>query len=395
MFGIRCTSGVRSSRRVVLALAMATAIGAGVATPVAAEEAPSADLSVTIGHSPASPLTATELTFTVTIHNDGPDPAADLVLGLAHGYPLQFEEASEGCEPGSYNGGTICSFGELASGSDVVATITLRPTASGIYTVPAVVSSETADPDAEDRTATDTVIVRRGPSQGERYIRGTFPLIFDRDPDPGAVTYWADRWNRVFRTGQGRLIDVPIALLNSSEYRRLRVRQAYLSILGRAATPSDVTYWSGRSAAGLTYDRIEQFLFGSGSFKIVHAEDGVAHVFQVLLGRPPTPSELSSWNARVAAGSSYAGVAASLQRTTERWARVMNQRFLQTVGHAATNYDKYLWFSGLLHGATPERLWAELLIGGEYLQKYPRTEDDYGYPIYDFSATRFSALPPG
>ena len=38
--------------------------------------------------------------------------------------------------------------------------------------------------------------------------------------------------------------------MNSSEYRRLRVREAYVRILGRAADTSSLTYWASKLAAG-------------------------------------------------------------------------------------------------------------------------------------------------
>jgi hypothetical protein len=292
---------------------MVAAIGIGVAAPAAADAPPpTADLWVTVGHTPSSPLSGTDLVVTVTAHNDGPDTA--------------------------------------------------------------------------DRTTSDSVIVRKGPSQGERYVRGTFPIILERDPDATALAYWAGKWNRVYRNGQGRAIDTPYGLLTSNEYRRLRIRQSYLAILGRAAKASDLTYWVGRSAKGTTYDKIDQFLFGSKEFRTKHPTDGVATVFGIILHREPTAEELSTWNARTTESQSFAGLAAALQHTTGYWSIVMNDRFQRALGRDANASDRYVWFYGVVHGITVERLWAGLLTGGEYLQKYPRTEDDYGYPIFEFKA---------
>ncbi len=69
------------------------------------------------------------LTYTITVHNAGPDPAAEVVVSDVLSSLVQFESASAGC---IQDGDTvICELGTLAVGEDASVEIAVVPVAAG------------------------------------------------------------------------------------------------------------------------------------------------------------------------------------------------------------------------------------------------------------------------
>jgi hypothetical protein len=366
---------------------------------------PTADLSVSVSHDPSSARTGDEVTFTITARNDGPDTAADVLAGMSFDYPLQFLSADEGCSQAPANNSVVCTLGDVASGADASAEVTVRPMASGLYTVPVAVSSATDDPDAADRQATDALIVQKGPSQGERFVAGTYPLVLGRPADPGAIAYWGARFKAEMGTYPHHLERIPLAWLGSTEYRRLRIRQAYQHILKRAADPSALAYWVGKSQAGWSYQQIERSLMTSAEFRrLAPTEHPSAHptiaytaaVYDRVLGREASDAELVA--GRTLLYSSPRGadlLVAGVQRSVEGRDVIIFDLYHKTLGHDPDPVGRYSMLGRLRDGVSAERLWSELLVSWEYLAKFPPTEDDYTYgePIpvdgvaHDFRAT--------
>ncbi len=383
--------GVAIRRRIRRSAAMAAlATSAAVLAPVAVSAAPapgSADLSASVVHSPASPLSGTDLTFTITATNDGPGSSADVLSALSFDYPFQFKSASAGCALSGQGISVICRLGAVGAGSSARAKVTVTPQVSGVFVVPVVVSSETPDPDVADRSTTDTIIVQRGPSQGARYVAGIYPLILGRPADPGAIKYWGDRFQALSVRGQPT-VSVPAAIIASLEGRQVRVRQAYERILKRAPGNEALAYWAGRLGRGLTDEGLNRQLLRSREFERRHSGDLYASCYRAVLGRSPTADE----QRQLDAGGGIFNLA-YFQHTTEAYNRVIDDLIRRTFDRTPTLADRYFTQLDLRAGLSGEGLWAKLLVSGEFLQKYPRTEDDYYPPIgvpvplgrYDFT----------
>ena len=371
-------------RRWAAAVGLVGAMGVGVLTPTAAQAVdPSADLSVSISHAPATVTTLDQVTFTLTGTNAGPDPATDVVLGMSFSYPLDLVSANPGCRL-SYTEQTsvLCTVGTIASGASTAATIKVVPHASGIYTIPAAASSPTSDPDTADLTASETMLVRRGPSQAERYVRGVFPIVLDRDPDAGAVTYWTKKFQALNKVYPRRYDLVPYGMTQSNEYRRLRIRQSYLKVLGRAATPQDLAYWVPKAAGGLSYEAIERRLITSKEFSAKHGQDPAdptIAAYQVVLGRAPTQKEIEAFALDYANGKTFASIVLRIQRSAGAYGRIVDATYQLALGHAPTALGRYGATVDLIRGLNPERFLAKLLVSNEVMARFPATDDDYDY----------------
>lgn len=120
-----------------------------------------ADLALALSDTP-DPITVGEtLTYSLTATNNGPATATGVMLTnlLANG--VGFVSASPGCSP---VGSTVqCVLGDLASGAQAQATISVQPMSAGDIANVASVSANEADPIPSNNSATETTTVSAEP----------------------------------------------------------------------------------------------------------------------------------------------------------------------------------------------------------------------------------------
>ncbi len=124
---------------------------------------PSADLSVSKSGLPAIGHVGQKLTYTIPVHNIGPDTANTVTATDTIPKSTGFGSAS------ADNGGTCtrskmtvtCTWSTLASGATVTATIVVKPTQKGnITNTVTVAAASPTDPDTSNNTATATTNVK-------------------------------------------------------------------------------------------------------------------------------------------------------------------------------------------------------------------------------------------
>lgn len=379
----RSARGVRR-RLISVAALVVLATGAQAWLAPAASAAPvdpdSADLSVTVDHAPSAPFTGSPLTFTVTATNAGPGAAVAVVAGLSLAYPFRYAPApgpsAAACNLAQETSAVLCSVGTIPAGGSASVQVVVTPFAAGVFPVPVAVASDTPDPDTADRATTDTVLVQQGPTQIDRAVGGIYDQVLDRAPTARETRYWADAW---LRSLWERRYRVPLAIISGSESRRRRVVEAFPRLLGRPASAADVSAWSARLAGGLTFERFEATLVGSGEFARRHPgrTATIQAAFGAILGRRATAPELADWTARVSRGTTVGQLAAALANSTEGRDRVMVRRFRDALGRPPANFDRFFWFSALNEGSTADIEWAKLLVSDNYLSQFPPTSGPY------------------
>ena len=117
----------------------------------------SANMSITKTHSPAAPLVGHDLTYTITARNNGPDATTGVTVQDT--LPAQVTFVSAAASQGSCSGTSAitCNLGSLSSGAQATVTIVVRPTAAGMITNTATVSSDEPDPTPGNNQATDVI----------------------------------------------------------------------------------------------------------------------------------------------------------------------------------------------------------------------------------------------
>ncbi len=126
---------------------------------------PMADLSVTKADSPDPVTVGQTLTYTVTVTNDGPDPATGVTLvdTLPGGVTLVSATPSQG-SPCSGTSTVSCSLGNVAMSGSASVTLTVTPNAPGALSNQADVTANESDPDTLDNTVTANTTVNAIPA---------------------------------------------------------------------------------------------------------------------------------------------------------------------------------------------------------------------------------------
>ena len=150
---------------VLATLAILQPAGEGPARAGAAVSDP-ADLSLTISDSPDPVATGAVLTYTIKVHNAGPDPATSTVVtdGLPGG--VTFVSAASSADTCTHSGSkVICDLGTVTTTVDQ--TITIRTTVkkkSGEITNSASVASDVTDPTPANNLDTELTKIAQPPA---------------------------------------------------------------------------------------------------------------------------------------------------------------------------------------------------------------------------------------
>jgi hypothetical protein len=139
-------------------------------------------------------------------------------------------------------------------------------------------------------TANTNPFGTKNPDVATAEVRGMYRLILDRNPDPVGLAAGVS----AFKSGTP-LASVALTLLHSNEYETRVVAGDYRTILGRAGTTAEIATWVARMDAGMSAESVAQGFFGSDEF--AHGRDNGVYIesfYEDIMGRPATPSELSS-----------------------------------------------------------------------------------------------------
>jgi uncharacterized repeat protein (TIGR01451 family) len=125
---------------------------------------PSADLAVAQTDAPDPATARGQVTYTVTVRNDGPGAASAVTLTdvlpdatFVSATPSQGTCARAG--KGRRDGTLTCELGSIASGASATVSIVVSPSKAGTITNTASVQAAGPDPDRADNTSTETTTV--------------------------------------------------------------------------------------------------------------------------------------------------------------------------------------------------------------------------------------------
>jgi uncharacterized repeat protein (TIGR01451 family) len=124
------------------------------------DDRPAADLSVVKSDSPDPVTRGAELTYSVVVTNNGPNPAVN--VQLTDTLPADVEVVSATATAGScaqIETAVACSLGDMSSGSSVTVTIIVTAKKDGTLTNTAHVDSISPDPDPANNTDTEETVV--------------------------------------------------------------------------------------------------------------------------------------------------------------------------------------------------------------------------------------------
>jgi uncharacterized repeat protein (TIGR01451 family) len=148
------------------------------------EWTPAPDLKITKA-GPANGVVGGQLSYTLTVKNNGPSNATNVVVGDPVPAGTTFVSAT--ASQGTCDATVSCNLGNLASGDTATVTIVVTATTVGTVTNTATVSASEPDPDTSNNSSTATTEVYGFAPGGGSFVVG------DKSAT-GAVTFWGAQW---------------------------------------------------------------------------------------------------------------------------------------------------------------------------------------------------------
>jgi len=148
-----------------------------------------ADLSV-VKTGPAFVANGGSITYTVTVTNNGPAPANNVMVSDT--IPSSITGATATPSQGSCSGSFSCSLGNLASGASATVTITgtVSSTSGSSVSNTACASADSPDPAPANNCSTTTATVFTMGFGGGAFVVGNLSAV-------GAVTFWGAQWSKL------------------------------------------------------------------------------------------------------------------------------------------------------------------------------------------------------
>jgi uncharacterized repeat protein (TIGR01451 family) len=123
----------------------------------------SADLIVTKADSPDPVRVGNNLTYTITINNNGPNDATNVVLTDTLPANVTFVSSTPGSPTCTQSGGVVtCNLGTINNGANTIVTIVVTPQAAAVGTINNTASASSAEqePNPADNSATESTTVQ-------------------------------------------------------------------------------------------------------------------------------------------------------------------------------------------------------------------------------------------
>jgi hypothetical protein len=200
-------------------------------------------------------------------------------------------------------------------------------------------------------------------------VAGWYKDILDRAPDSTGASFWLGQLNDY----QIPLVKLVTSFLATPEHFAAEVDQFYSTYLHRGADPAGRAFWTNLLTQGMdTRQLVVDFLL-SAEYQGLHADDTsfVQALYQDVLARAASASEVGSWQQQLAAGALNRGaVARAFVTSGEAYQDAVNQDFAQFLGRAPEAAAEEYFVTALQNGTeTPARIVVDILLTGEYYNR--------------------------
>lgn len=134
------------------------------------------------------------------------------------------------------------------------------------------------------------------PKASSAFVKALYEDVLGREAGDVEVHGWG-----MLVTNGRAPVEVAAGFVDSDEYRLIRINDAYKTILGRDAEPGGAAGWLTNMKKGiLTTDDVDKVFLATGEYLTITGgtnETFVAALYLRLIGRAASPSEISGWSA--------------------------------------------------------------------------------------------------
>ncbi|HEV8058850.1 MAG TPA: DUF4214 domain-containing protein [Gemmataceae bacterium] len=192
----------------------------------------------------------------------------------------------------------------------------------------------------------------------------------------------------VARTGNPPTLLGTVAqqLVQSAEYYSDFVTTAYQNYLGRTPDSSGLNYWVTQMQSGLTDEHLEAGFIGSSEYIANHGGSNQAWIigmYQNLLNRTPSETEVDYWLSQLAEGESPSAVAYGFAASAEREGDRVMADYQQYLGRAASQTEVDYWVNQFVDNHLTNEQVIEGFIGSaEYFKDHYDNAGDWIFSAY-------------
>jgi hypothetical protein len=205
-----------------------------------------------------------------------------------------------------------------------------------------------------------------GGDPNQRYVAHLFHDILGRDADADGLAHFTNALNN----GTATRTQVAQALLGSSEYQTLVVKQLYTTYLHRDADAGGLKNFTDFLAKGGADEQVAAQLAGSSEYfqqRGGGTNDGFLDAFyKDALARAVDDTGRKAWDQQLQSGTTPGQVAAQIFAGTEYRTNLVQGLYQQYVHRIADARGLSQFLNSLQAGAHDEAIIASLVISGEY-----------------------------
>jgi hypothetical protein len=160
-----------------------------------------------------------------------------------------------------------------------------------------------------------------------------------------------------------------LAFTSSSEYQARLVTDDYWNLLKRGPSPAEVNGWIQALQSGVSEQLVEADFLSSPEYYQDHGsnpETWLTSLYQNVLDRTPSETELASWNQPLQNGASRGLVAMGFVDSPEAHSLEVASAYARLLGRNPDPAGLAGWVAAMSQGLTPSLLRADIAASSEY-----------------------------
>jgi len=221
--------------------------------------------------------------------------------------------------------------------------------------------------DPHNNTSALSAAVALGGNANSLFVASAYGLLLNRATDSGAA-FWVNELNSGASSAS-----VVLGIEGSTEYLTDQVVALYSRYLNRAPDSTGEQYWLNVLLQGGTLEQVAEGMVSSQEYFQDHGSTNQGYVtglYNQVLGRSPSTSELNTWLNAMAGGESRMAVAVSFLTATEYRTDLVQTDFNFYLGRPADSSGLAYWVSALQAGSTDQAVLAGILGSPEGFGKW-------------------------
>lgn len=195
------------------------------------------------------------------------------------------------------------------------------------------------------------------------YVNRVYQDLLQTQPDSTTLNQWDN-----YLGGGGSRYNFVLSLEGTNQYLDLLIRQEFNRLLHRPPSSSEVNTFQSFLGSG-TIEQMQSAILGSAEY---FADAGgtntgfIDAMYSAVLGRTPSPGELSGWNGILTSGAQRSDVALVNLSGDEYRQDFVGGAYNQFLHRAANSTELNFYVGAMRSGATDQQIVADLLSTDEY-----------------------------